>query len=69
MKIQQWKPNQRGIKFTDTHDRPCALFESSSAHMEAIWLGRDNSDRMHLGKRQIAQLIPHLMRFLVTGRL
>lgn len=56
-------------QFRDHYKVECSLQESSLA----IWLGVNESangqGRMHLTRKQVATLLPHLERFVKTGSL
>lgn len=74
------KTTARGFKyaeFYDVYDAKCSIQESSICYPACIWLGVDNGEdgkevthgRMHLSKKDVRKLIPHLQRFLKTGYL
>jgi hypothetical protein len=76
------KPTERGfmrVDFLDEYDRPCSIQESSFANERMLWLGCNEGThhhvtgeclaRMHLTREQVAALLPHLTRFVETGRL
>lgn len=79
------KYNQRGFAFTSFKDRykqECSLQKSSLATEDCIWLGVDVgipkelggageqiNGRMHLTRKQVKTLLPHLQRFVDTGEL
>lgn len=67
-------------KFKDRNGEACSLQKSSVATEDCIWLGRDAADkdpdtsaplggRMHLTQSQVADLLPFLRRFVLTGEL
>lgn len=71
------KKNDRGfsyIEFDDYYKQKCSLQMSSLATNAAIWLGVDNTGplmdskpvnhRMHLTKREVKKLLPHLIKFI-----
>ena len=72
---------QRGfqrIDFKDAYGEPCSLQVSSSASMQAVWLGQEHETihqvtgekcgaRMHLERRTVKSLIRHLQNWLDTG--
>lgn len=63
--------NDRGFlwgEFKDTYCEPCIIQESSIAEGSYIWLGPVGI-AMHLNKETVADLLPHLQRFVKTGRL
>ena len=75
-KIMKVKKTQRGfslIEFLDRYKQKCSLQKSSLATEDAIWLGVDvdiegkGSSRMHLTKKQVKAILPHLQRFVETG--
>jgi len=66
----------RGFKlarFLDINGELCSIQESSLATDDAIWLGIQHIEgkpaRMHLNRQLIIELLPHLTKFLQTGRL
>ena len=70
------KRTERGfdlIEFADYYESQCSLQESSLATDDAIWLGVDRDfqgqhcTRMHLLRRQVKRLLPHLIQFVETG--
>lgn len=54
------------IEFEDDYGHKCTLQKSSRAY-EAIWLGRNDQDRMHLTQEQVAELLPYLENFVKHG--
>jgi hypothetical protein len=71
---------QRGfpiIEFVDLYGSECSLQKSSLAFVDAIWLGVVKpfvgsssvvpSQRMHLTRDQVKDLLPHLIKFCETG--
>lgn len=79
------KFNQRGfawLSFKDRFKQECSLQKSSIASEDCIWLGVDRgipkgpglkgeeiNSRMHLTRKQVRALLPHLQRFVETGEL
>lgn len=74
------EPNSRGFTrytFEDRYGSECSLQKSSLATEDAIWLGVDKSfdskervsNRMHLTREQVAELLPQLQHFVETGEL
>ena len=77
------KKTQRGfslIEFEDRYKQKCSLQKSSLATEDAIWLGvhigipaelggkgEDVNARMHLTRKQVKALLPHLQAFAETG--
>lgn len=77
------KKTQRGfaiIEFEDRYKQKCSLQKSSLATEDAIWLGVDVGIpielggkgeivdfRMHLTRKQVKALLPHLETFAKTG--
>jgi hypothetical protein len=67
--------------FRDQYDEKCSIQESSLASAPCLWLGCDEGGkvhpvtgepmgaRMHLTQEMVAGLLPHLLRFVDTGRL
>lgn len=76
MDIEQ---TQRGFdicKFKDLYKQGCSLQRSSLATDDAIWLGvstdlngKKVNTRMHLDRRGVAALLPHLIEFVMSGNL
>lgn len=69
--IETKPANDRGFlrgEFRDGYNQPCIIQESSSAEGNYIWLGHVGTP-MHLTQEVAADLIPHLQRFIETGRL
>jgi hypothetical protein len=54
--------------FVDQYGQTCSIGESSLAFDKAIWLGIQNG-RMLLTRSMAADLLPHLQRFVVLGKL
>ena len=78
MKEIKFRKTECGFKradFEDLYNSQCSLQESSLATENAIWLGVHKnyqgaeSTRMHLTEKQVAALLPHLKRFVETGKL
>ena len=83
--MKKVKFNQRGfafLKFKDRYKQECSLQKSSIATEDCIWFGVDVgipkelggdgekiNGRMHLTKKQVKELLPHLQRFVETGEL
>lgn len=76
------KPSARGFlraDFVDMYGAECSIQESSLATEPALWLGANQGThhhltggclaRMHLTREMVADLLPHLHRFVETGRL
>lgn len=67
------------IEFDDLYEQKCSLQKSSIATTDAIWLGvsntgeklgnKDVNNRMHLNRKQVKELLPHLIKFIETGEL
>lgn len=55
-------------EFLDANNTSCSIQESSVATDNLLWLGCDES-RMHLTQGMVADLLPHLQRFVATGEL
>ena len=71
------------IEFQDMYGQNCSLQDSSLATESAIWFGVDStgdhingpmgnrnekvSNRMHLTKKMVSQLLPILIKFAETG--
>lgn len=63
------KETERGfayIEFEDSYKNKCSLQKSSSI-VDSIWLGMDAFTRMHLRKKDVKKLLPHLIKFVETG--
>jgi hypothetical protein len=56
------------IKFKDLYGKECELQKSSLAEFDAIWLGIGMYS-MHLSKKHVRKLLPHLIKFLLTGEI
>ncbi len=80
MKIKRTKRGSTLIEFKDRYKQKCSLQKSSLATEDAIWLGVDVTippelggegkeiyGRMHLTRRQVKALLPHLQAFVETG--
>lgn len=72
-----FEPTSRGFlrgDFEDSYGQKCSLQESS-ADFNAIWLGVNidadgkESSPMHLTQEQVRELLPHLQKFVETGKL
>ena len=79
------KFNQRGfawLSFKDRYKQECILQKSSLVSEDCIWFGIDRgipkgpglkgeeiNGRMHLTRKQVRALLPHLQRFVETGEL
>lgn len=65
----------RVLEFQDAFGAECSLNLSSNAVEECVWLGVDKPPlgagekytRMHLSRKQAAELLPFLERFVQTG--
>jgi hypothetical protein len=58
------------VDFRDVYGESCSLQESSLTTDNCIWIGCSNHvPRMHLNQKMVAQLLPHLNRFVGTGSL
>lgn len=61
------------IRFEDIYGAKCSLQKSSSAMVDAVWLGpsitADGADnqRMQLSRDQVKNLLPFLRNFVKTG--
>ncbi|MDO8594293.1 MAG: hypothetical protein Q7R93_02140 [bacterium] len=78
MSTLEFKTNDRGLRtaeFRDSAGSDCSLGESSSVREKAVWLGvslsanGSASMRMHLTQEEVEALLPHLQRFVATGKL
>lgn len=80
MKIKKTKRGFPLIEFEDRYKQKCSLQKSSLATEDAIWLGVDIGipvelggkgeeidGRMHLTRKQVKELLPHLQSFVETG--
>ena len=54
--------------FTDRYGKSCSLQKSSLATEDCIWLGVE-SERMHLTREMVKDLLPALQKFVDTGEL
>ncbi len=67
------KKSDRGFKyahFEDYNGNQCSIHESSLATDYCLWLGvRNGGTSMHLTRKQVKKLIPHLQKFVETGGL
>jgi len=67
------KKSDRGFKyahFNDQTGRHCSIHESSLATDHCIWLGIIGTGHaMHLTRKQVKKLLPHLQKFVETGGL
>lgn len=62
---------QRGFgvyEFEDLYDTKCSLQKSSLAGFDAIWFGA-GSERMHLSRQMVRELLPILQHFADTGEI
>jgi len=71
MKINKSGRGFEFIDFVDRYGTKCSLQQSSLADYEkpgysAIWLG-DNESRMHIDRKQLEELLPHLQAWLDNG--
>ena len=63
----------RWLEFKDHYGSECAIYESSLATEDCIWLGNlkcsngEESHAMHLTQDMAASLIPLLQHFVETG--
>ncbi|WP_144106848.1 hypothetical protein [Paraburkholderia sp. BCC1886] len=57
------------VDFLDVAERSARLQEASSAMEQHVWLGLDEGRRMLLDRQTVAQLLPHLHKFVATGEL
>ncbi len=57
------------VNFKDHYGLHCSLQKSSLADQDAIWLGGNGADRMHLTQDHVAALLPILQRFVETGEI
>ena len=72
MKIEYTERGFQIINFQDYYSKKCSLQQNSLALYKkpgtsAIWLGTTKSDRMHLNRKQVKELIKHLNKWLETG--
>ena len=58
----------KNMSFYDANNRKCRLGESSAALHSCIWFGT-NVSVMHLTQEQVRELLPHLHKFVETGKL
>lgn len=66
-------------EFVDRYGEKCSIQKSSLAFEDCIWLGCQHETvkedgtkcgaRMHLTRPMVADLLPHLQRFVETGEL
>ena len=66
------------IDFVDRNQQKCSLQQSSAIGdyddafdrpgSSAVWLGK-GAERMHLGREEVEDLLPHLVDWLNTGSL
>ena len=57
------------VQFKDSSDKVCRLQESGTA-TEHVWLGMYEWDRrMHLSRKNVRDLLPFLIEFVLTGKL
>lgn len=62
-------------EFRDLSGLTCTVQQSSVATIEGIWLGPETNlrggenQRMHLSREMVADILPHLQRFVATGEL
>jgi hypothetical protein len=57
------------IEFGDLYGNDCSIQKSSLATADAIWLGLDEGQRMHLDRDTAAWLARVLSAFATTGEL
>jgi hypothetical protein len=70
MKVEKTIRGFEIIKFKDINNVECSLQQSSAAIYEipgtgAIWFGA--SDRMHLSRKQLKKILPHLQAWVDSG--
>ena len=68
MKIARTERGFDITEFTDLYGSKCSLQKSSLASQDAVWFGVF-AHRMHLTRKQVADLLPYLKRFVKTGEL
>ena len=78
LKLRRTERGFARADFEDLYGSKCSIQQSSLATDDAIWLGvhegslhyeKQESSRMHLNRKQVAELIPLLERFVKTGEL
>ena len=65
MKVTRTERGFEIVEFLDHYRRLSSLQQSSIATERCVWLGVD-TDRMHLNRAQVCELINHLCAWLVS---
>ena len=68
MQIEQIERGFGLVNFVDLTGKECSLQKSSRATSPAIWLGIPGN-RMHLTREMVADLLPFLTAFALTGEI
>jgi hypothetical protein len=69
MDVQQTERGFDFVAFLDFTGARCTLQHTPLGDVACVRLGMANTERMLLTREQVAELLPHLTRFVETGEL